>query len=89
MFMRVFESSRKVQAFGSSLAMTLPAFFVNANEIEKGSVMNVHYGLEGVLVLSRFKDPEVTLKCLTKILDALEETVKAQKDDEGEEDSDV
>ena len=62
---------------------------MNANEVEKGSVMNVHYGLEGVLVLSRSKDPEVTLKCLTKILDALEEKIKAQKDDEGEGDSDV
>jgi len=39
--------------------MTLPAFFDNANEVEKGSLMNVHYSLEGVLVLSRFKDPEV------------------------------
>ena len=84
LFMPVFESSRKVQVFGSSLAMTLPAFFVNANEVEKGSVINVHYGLEGVLVISRSKDPEVTLKCLKKILDALEDKIKAQNDDEGE-----
>jgi antitoxin component of MazEF toxin-antitoxin module len=87
--MPVFESSRKVQVFGSSLAMTLPAFFVKANEIEKGSVMSVHYGLDGVLVLSMRKDPEVTVRCLTKILDALEEKVREQDDDEGEGDADV
>lgn len=82
--MPVFESSRKVQVFGSSLAMTLPAFFVKANEIEKGSVVSVHYGLEGVLVLSQSKDPEATMKCLTKILDALEKKVKDQNYDAGE-----
>ena len=87
--MPVFESSRKVQVFGSSLAMTLPAFFVKANEIEKGSVISVHYGLDGVLVISLRKDPEVTVRCLTKILDALEEKVREQNDDEGEGDADV
>ena len=87
--MRVFESSRIVQVFGSSLALTLPAFFVKANEIEKGSVVSVHYGLEGVLVLSQSKDPEATLKCLSKILDALEEKIREQNDDVGEGDVDV
>ena len=87
--MRLFESSRKVQVFGSSLALTLPAFFVKVNEIEKGSVVSVHYGLEGVLVLSQSKDPEATIKCLTKILDALEEKVRAQNDNVGEDDVDV
>jgi len=87
--MPVFESSRKVQVFGSSLAMTLPAFFVKANEVEKGSVMSVHYGLDGVLVISLRKDPEVTVRCLTKILDALEEKVREQNDDKGEGDTDV
>jgi len=88
MFLPVFESSRKVQVFGSSLAMTLPALFVKANEIEKGSVMNVHYGLEGVLVLSQCEDLEVTMKCLIKILDVLEEKVREQNDGEGERDAD-
>ena len=88
MFLPVFESSRKVQVFGSSLAMTLPALFVKANEIEKGLVMTVHYGLEGVLVLSQCEDLEVTMKCLTKILDVLEEKVREQNDGEGERDAD-
>ena len=56
--MPVFESSRKVQVFGSSLALTLPALFVKANEVEKGSVGKVYYGLEGVLVVSLVDDPK-------------------------------
>ena len=86
--MPVFESSRKVQVFGSSLAMTLPALFVKANEIEKGSILDVLYGLDGVLVLFNCEDPEVTMKCLTKILDVLEEKVREQNDGEGERDAD-
>ncbi len=65
--MPVFKSSRKVQTFGSSLAMTLPAMFVKANEIEKGSVLKVHYNLNGVLVISTCDDPVNTRKCLIEI----------------------
>ncbi len=74
--MPVFESSRKVQVFGSSLATTLPALFVKANEIEKGSVLNVLYGLDGVLVLFNCEDPEKLRGCLVDILQKLEEKVK-------------
>jgi len=35
--MSVFESRKKVQVFGESLVLTLPAFFVRANEIEKSA----------------------------------------------------
>ncbi len=69
--MPVFESSRKVQVFGSSLAMTLPAMFVKACEIRKGSRLNVFYGLDGVLVLSKCEDVGLTLDMLEKIVDAL------------------
>ena len=55
--MPVFESSRKVQVFGSSLALTLPALFVKVNEVEKGSVNKIYYGLDGVLVVSLVDDP--------------------------------
>ena len=75
--MPVFESSRKVQLFGSSLALTLPSLFVKANEVEKGSVMKVYYGLEGVLVACDFDEPDVLRKCLVEIIDKLEG--KAQK----------
>ncbi len=68
--MPVFESSRKVQVFGSSLAMTLPAMFVKACEIEKGSMLNVFYGLDGVLVLS--KD-----ECVASMIDLLEKIIES------------
>jgi len=74
--MPVFESSRKVQVFGSSLAMTLPAFFVKANEIEKGSRVNVLYGFDGVLVMHNCEDPETLRACLMDILERLDEKVK-------------
>ena len=69
--MPVFESSRKVQIFGSSLAMTLPAMFVKACELRKGSRLNVFYGLDGVLVLSKCEGVELTLDMLEKIVDDL------------------
>ena len=68
--MPVFESSRKVQVFGSSLALTLPALFVKANEVEKGSVGKVYYGLDGVLVVSLVDDPEAR-EGLMEIIDRL------------------
>ena len=74
--MPVFESSRKVQVFGSSLAMTLPAMFVKANEIEKGSILDVLYGLDGVLVLFNCEDHEKLRGCLVDILQRLEEKIK-------------
>ena len=80
--MPVFESSRKVQVFGSSLAMTLPAFFVKANEIEKGSLVNVLYGLDGVLVLFNCEDPEKLRGCILDILDRLEEKDKLRPVDD-------
>ena len=70
---------------GSSLAMTLPAMFVKANEVEKGSVMSVIYSFEGVLVLSMFEDYEVIKDCLKDILVNLEDRIK-KRADVGEED---
>ena len=74
--MPVFESSRKVQIFGSSLAMTLPSLFVKANEIKKGSIVNVFYGLDGVLVMSQVKDPDTLRINLMSIIDKLNEKIK-------------
>ncbi len=69
--MPVFESSRKVQVFGSSLAMTLPAMFVKASEIVKGSRLKVLYGLDGVLVLSKCDDVDVVVDCLNSIINKM------------------
>lgn len=76
MLLPVFESSRKVQIFGSSLAMTLPSLFVKANEIKKGSIVNVFYGLDGVLVMSQVKDPDTLRINLMSIIDKLNEKIK-------------
>jgi phosphate uptake regulator len=75
--MPVFESSRKVLVSGSSLAMTLPSLFVKASEIEKGAVVNVLYGLDGVLVMSQREDRQ-TIEGLVKILERLEEKVNSE-----------
>jgi len=72
----VFESSSKVQVFGSSPAMTMTALFVKANEIENGSILDVVYGLDGILVLFNCKDPEKLRGCLVDILHKLEEKVR-------------
>jgi hypothetical protein len=77
--MPVFESSRKVQVFGSSLALTLPAMFVKVNEIEKGSKMNVLYGLDGVLVLSNSEDLETIKRCVEKIMEKLKKDLETSK----------
>ena len=80
--MPVFESSRKVQAFGSSLALTLPALFVKANEIKKGSVMKVIYGLEGVLIAFQVEDDSTLMECLWKILENLNILMKRKNEEE-------
>ena len=76
--MPVFESSRKVQVLGSSLAMTLPALFVKVCEIEKGSVIDVLYGLDGVLVLFQCEDIESLREYLIEIIEKIEEKIKSK-----------
>lgn len=71
--MPIFESSRKVQVFGSSLAITLPAIFVKTNEVKKGSVMKVYHGLEGVLIISRLENREDLKMIVKNIIEKLEE----------------
>jgi antitoxin component of MazEF toxin-antitoxin module len=68
-----------VQVFGSSLALTLPAMFVKVNEIEKGSKMNVLYGLDGVLVLSNSEDLETIKRCVEKIMEKLKKDLETSK----------
>jgi antitoxin component of MazEF toxin-antitoxin module len=82
--MPVFESNRKVQVFGSSLAVTLPAMFVKANEIEKGAVVKVLYCLDGVLILSRFEEDELLKSPLMTIIEKLEKKNNAQRREKDE-----
>lgn len=58
---------------GSSLAMTLPAFFVKANEIEKGNEVKVLYGLKGFLVVCTDDNPEDINKKLAELVENIEE----------------
>ena len=71
--MPLFESKRRVQAMGSSLAITLPAFFVKANEIEKGKEIKVFYNLDDVLVAYCDEAPESLIERLKTIITRLEE----------------
>ena len=75
--MPMFETSRKVQLFGSSLAITLPALFVKVNEVEKGSVGKVYFGLDGVLVLS-VAEKNMVRKSLMKLIEKLDEDSPTQ-----------
>lgn len=79
--MPFFESSRKVQVFGSSLALTLPALFVKACEIKKGAELEVVFGLDGVLVVTDLKEPEILREKLLLILNNLEKKVIQNKED--------
>lgn len=79
--MPVFESSRKVQVFGSSLALTLPAMFVKVNEIEKGSKMNVFYGLDGVLIITNINNKKALKESLINIMKIMREKTSKNEDE--------
>ena len=68
--MPVFTDSRKIQATGSSLAMTLPSFFVKANEIVKWAEVKVLYGLKGVLIV--YKTEDALVEGIDEIMNYLE-----------------
>ena len=84
LYMPIFRSVRKVLVSGSSLAMTLPALFVKSNEIEKGQHMNVLFGLDGVLIMSKGNDQharEGLLKILEKLVDSISKQDEKIKND--------
>ena len=58
---------------GSSLAITLPAFFVKVNEIEKGKEIKVYYNLNDVLIACCDETPESLIENLKTIITRLEE----------------
>ena len=70
--MKVFECSRKAQAFGSSLALTLPSLFAKVNEVEKGKVLNILYDLNGLMIVSITDDPEAIKAGLKVIMEKLD-----------------
>ncbi len=69
--MPVFKTKRKVQMFGSSLALTIPAMFVKAHELEKGHEIKVFYDFNGVLIASTECSTEELTKRLLDMLNSL------------------
>ena len=67
-----FDSKRKVQAFGTSLAITLPALFVKGNEIRKGCNANTFFGFDGVLIAAWFDDHNKLKKTLNELIEELD-----------------
>ncbi len=70
--MPFFSSKRKVQKFGTSLAITLPALFVKGNEIRKGCNANTFFGFDGVLIATWIEDYETLKKTLYEIIEELD-----------------
>lgn len=56
--MKIFTSTRKIQVYGSSYALTLPSFYSKVCYLEKGQVVNVFYDLDGTLILSKSNNLE-------------------------------
>lgn len=77
--MPVFESDRKIQKVGSSLAITIPAMFAKANEVEKGDELQIYYNLSGVFIASRFNDSKKLIKIISGIINGIEEKKDSKK----------
>ena len=70
--MPLFKTSRKVQMFGTSLALTIPALYVKINGIQKGDRLKVFYDLSGILILRESEDQKELKECLLNFLESLE-----------------
>ena len=73
--MSLFKTSRKVQMFGDSLALTIPSMFVKVCEIEKGNKIRIFYDLEGTLILTKSGSEEELKISLTKFLAKIEKNI--------------
>jgi len=70
--MPLFRTSRKVQMFGDSLALTIPAMYVKMNEIKKGNKLNIFYDLNGILILANCRNEEELKVKLIKFIKTME-----------------
>ena len=77
--MPLFKTSRKVQVFGDSLALTIPSMYVKVNEIKKGNKMKIIYDLEGTLILTNCSNEEELKKCLLKFIKKIEKYTTDKK----------
>ena len=69
--MKLFKTTRKVQLFGSSLALTIPAMFAKINDIEKGKRLTLFYDLNGTLILANCEKEEELICCLKNMIESL------------------
>jgi len=77
--MPVFKTFRKVQLFGSSLALTIPAMFVKLNDIEKGKRLSLFYDLDGTLILANCRNEDELKNCILNFLETLEKNASKKK----------
>ena len=71
----LFKTSRKVQSFGSSLALTLPVMFTKINDIEKGKIMKAYYDLNGTLIFSNCQNEEELKQRMINFLKTLDDNI--------------
>ena len=77
--MPLFKTTRKVQLFGSSLALTIPAMYAKINDIKKGERLSVFYDLDGILVLANCNSEEELKECLMTFIQSIERKISQQR----------
>ena len=71
--MVLYNSSRKIQEFGSSYALTIPSLFKKVRDLKKGNKLRVLCCLDGVLIVSDIDNLKEINKVLKKIINNIEE----------------
>lgn len=77
--MPLFKSSRKVQAFGSSLALTIPAMYARINEIRKGNKIRIFYDLDGTMIMANCRNEKELKACILKFLQTLDDSLSDEQ----------
>lgn len=65
-------SSRKIQEFGTSLALTIPSLYAKVRSVRKGETVHVIYCLDGVVIVSDLKDLNKLKTTLQEMILSLE-----------------
>jgi antitoxin component of MazEF toxin-antitoxin module len=71
--MVLYSSSRKIQEFGSSHALTIPSLFIKVRDLKKGNELRVLCCLDGVLIVSDIDNLNNMNKVLKKMINNIEE----------------
>ena len=73
--MAVYYSCRKIQEFGTSLALTIPSLFAKVRSVRKGEKVHVIYCLDGVVIVSDIKDVNKLISTLQNMIISMEKIV--------------